>query len=268
MGIDLVSQALTSALVRIAGDRGLAIAVSGGVDSLTLMAFSHRWNPKGVIAYHAISPAVPPAATTRVREIAERVGFDVVMIDAGETQDDEYLNNPVDRCRVCKSHLYDAIASVTKSQVISGTNLDDMEDYRPGLEAARARGVLHPFVEAKMTKDHVRALARDMGLHDVSELPAQPCLSSRVETGIRITPDILERVNAAEDAVRALLGNDVTVRCRVRKTGFNVEVGRERLEALDDATRAVLLQRAQDAVQGAVELSPYRQGSAFLRVVA
>lgn len=270
----------------------LAVAVSGGVDSLTLMAFAHAAlgatglaaaaprRPR-VRALHAVSAAVPPAATARVQSLATAHSWHLTLIDAGETRDEEYLRNPADRCRVCKSHLYDAMRDATQETtqtlghgtvLLSGTNLDDLDDHRPGLEAARERGVRHPFVEAGMDKRAVRALARRLGLDDVAELPAQPCLASRVETGLRIRPELLSLVNTLEDAVRASVGAAATVRCRVRAAGVVVELDAAALEGLDDHVRSHILDQARDTarhagIAGDVALAPYRMGSAFLRVL-
>jgi uncharacterized protein len=245
----------------------IAVAVSGGVDSLTLMAFAHE-HGFDAVAYHAVSPAVPPSSTARVHELADRLRFRVRVIDAGEASDPKYLANPADRCFVCKSHLYDAIRASTTRAIVSGTNVDDLGDHRPGLDAARERGVRHPFVEAGLTKHDVRALARELGLDDVAELPAQPCLSSRIETGIAIHPETLATVNAVEDAVRDRIGAKFTVRCRVRKSGVVVELEERALADLSDAGKAALVDVAR-TLSGvdAVELQPYRMGSAFLRVM-
>lgn len=278
-------QALRVVLEEMAATRPLAVAVSGGVDSLTLMAFAHdvlSTTPGRVRAFHAVSAAVPPAATGRVRDLAAARGWELALLDAGETADPEYLKNPVDRCRVCKSHLYDALAAATsagmdrRAQILSGTNADDLGDYRPGLEAAAVRGVRHPFVEAAMDKEAVRGLARALGLDHVAALPAQPCLSSRIETGIAIAPELLGLVHDVEEAVRARVTPGATVRCRVRKAGVVIELDERVLATLDPPTRAALVAHARGLVVDrdlaslppAVELAPYRMGSAFLRVLS
>lgn len=245
----------------------LVVAVSGGVDSLALMAFAHRHHARDVEAVHAVSPAVPPASTARVKSIALERGWKLRIVDAGETSDDEYLANPVDRCRVCKSHLYDALgviasASATQACVVSGTNLDDLDDYRPGLQAAAKRAVRHPFVEARIDKRGVRALAAELDMGDVAALPAQPCLASRVETGIRIDAPLLRMIDDVENAARSILGAHVTVRSRVRAQGLVLEIDEHVLASLDDTTRSALLSLAPRA-----SLAPYRMGSAFLRVL-
>lgn len=246
----------------------MAVAVSGGVDSLTLMAFAHaRRGTDSVRAVHAVSPAVPPASTARVQQLAAERGWHLTLIDAGETEDPAYLDNPVDRCRVCKTHLYDAMAALVAHSsadvvIVSGTNTDDLDDFRPGLAAARAHGVRHPFIEAGLRKDDVRALARSLALGAHAELPAQPCLSSRVETGTRIDAAMLRMIDEIESAARAVLGASATVRCRVRAHGMVLELDEHVLLGLDDTARAQLLALAPHAA-----LAPYRMGSAFLRVL-
>ena len=121
---------------------------------------------------HAVSPAVPPHATARVRAHAGLEGWNLAVADAGEFADPRYRANPVDRCFFCKSNLYDRIRSVTQATVASGTNLDDLGDFRPGLKAASQRGVVHPFVEAGIDKAAVREIARLGG--DVSKFVTPP----------------------------------------------------------------------------------------------
>src|SRR3989442_2951323 len=193
----------------------VAVAVSGGVDSMTLAAAAHRDAALRVEMFHAVSPAVPHEATTRVRRYAAREGWALHVIDAREFDDPDYLRNPVTRCFHCKSNLYGTIAAATDAQIVSGTNTDDLGDYRPGLDAARERAVRHPYVEAGLDKHSVRRLARELGLHDVAELPAAPCLASRIETGIAIEAGALNLVQEVERHLAATVAPQA-VRCRVR----------------------------------------------------
>ena len=107
--------------------------------------------------HHATSPAVPPEATERTRALAAAEGWPLDVFDAGEFADPAYRANPVNRCFFCKTNLYGAVASRTRWQIVSGTNMDDLGEYRPGLDAARAHAVRHPFVEAEIDKRTVRA---------------------------------------------------------------------------------------------------------------
>ncbi len=253
----------------LAGLGPVTVAVSGGVDSMTLAALAHACDPGATRMMHAVSPAVPPDATTRVRRRADADGWKLDVVEAGEFADPRYLGNPVNRCYFCKSNLYRAIYEQGgAATVVSGANLDDMGDYRPGLEAAREWQVRHPWVEAKINKAGVREIARAMGLDDVAELPASPCLSSRIETGIAIEDDMLGAVDAAERYVRRRLGAR-TVRCRMRADGVVLELDQKALDGLDPAVRdelsaAVAAMFVRARLAGPVRVAAYRRGSAFL----
>jgi len=241
----------------------LAIAVSGGVDSLTLATVAHRVMTVPPLMVHAVSAAVPAAATARVREFASSQGWQLAEIAAGEFADANYLANPYDRCYHCKSNLYRSMRAITDRPLASGTNVDDLSDYRPGLQAAAEREVVHPFVDAGIDKRQIREIARQQGL-DCAELPAQPCLASRIETGIPIRAPDLGFVDQLEARLRAMLGEHSTVRVRVRASGVHVELGGWPapgvLSQLEDLASAVCAEHAYRFVA----MKPYRQGSAFV----
>jgi len=256
-------------------DRALAsigpvmVAVSGGIDSLTLMAAAHRRGPGLARAAHASSPAVPAAALERLQAIAAREQWALDIVDAGELQDPDYLRNPLDRCYFCKSNLYRALehlARRTGMAVVSGANVDDLSDFRPGLEAARQKGVRHPFIEAAIGKADIRHLARTLGLGDLADLPASPCLSSRVETGIAIDALLLATIDRAETTVRDALGASV-VRCRIRPHACTIELGDDMRWPGDtlDAVATTVAEILRDAgFARPVAFAPYHMGSAFV----
>lgn len=240
----------------------LAIAVSGGVDSMTLAHVAARYSKVHATMYHAASPAVPVAARERVQAHAAAHGWSLAIVDAEELADPRYRANPVDRCYYCKTNLYDRIASRTADAIASGTNCDDLSDFRPGLRAAAERKVVHPFVEAGLCKAEIYALAHELGLADLERLPAQPCLASRVETGIAIDPVDLAFIDRVERQLAASLGSAATVRCRVTHMGVVIELG--------DAAGAPVAReigRAACAAAGRAfaGVRPYARGAAFLR---
>ncbi len=251
----------------------VAVALSGGVDSLTLAFVAHRVSEGDAVMFHAVSPAVPQSSTNRVVRYSEVEGWQLKIINAGEFDDKRYLQNPANRCFYCKDNLYAAIAGRIEGerQLLSGTNLDDLDDWRPGLKAAEAYSVRHPFVEAQINKAAVRAIARHHQMNDVAELPSAPCLSSRVETGLPIVPRELVFVDLAERYIQKEL-TPATVRCRIRQSRIVIELDNETYEQAIQHKREALARelnklQGQQGIQNecAVEFAPYEQGSAFLR---
>jgi uncharacterized protein len=255
---------VSAALTGIVLDHpGLVIAVSGGVDSMTLAQFAHRLDPD-VGMVHAVSPAVPPAATARVRRYAAAFGWALSVVGSGEFDDPRYRHNPVDRCYFCKTHLYDRIVRMMDRPVASGANLDDLGEFRPGLRAAAEHAVIHPFVLAGMSKAGVRRLARELGLDDLAELPAQPCLASRVQTGIPIAPDDLAFIDATETSLRKLCPPASDIRCRITSRGVEVEVSEDAM-ALLDSLAAVAEEACRSSGRAFAGIGPYRRGAMFVQ---
>ncbi|CAA7627772.1 conserved hypothetical protein [Candidatus Terasakiella magnetica] len=253
-------------LLNVLGGYGeLAVAVSGGMDSLVLARIAHRHHPC-VEMFHAASPAVPRQASVRLEKLAADEGWKLSVIDVGELRSPGYVRNPADRCYYCKSRLYDGIRDHTRAVVASGNNVSDLGDYRPGLRAAAESGAVHPYIEAGIGKDGIRRLAGWFGWRDLSDLPASPCLASRIETGIPISEDALAVIDRVETMIRDRFGCRV-VRCRVRGGGISIELGAAFLDALTPERTAeirealtALVDRLRD-----VQITAYRQGSAFLR---
>lgn len=247
----------------IAAHPGLVIAVSGGVDSMTLASFAHL-HGSGITMVHAVSPAVPIAATERVEAMARHQGWQLTLVGSGEFEDARYRDNPVDRCYFCKTHLYDRIRHLSDGPIASGANLDDLSDFRPGLRAASERQVLHPFVDAQMDKAAVRVLARRLDLGPIAELPAQPCLASRVETGIAIAADDLAFIDMVEVAARDLCPPGADVRGRITRGGFRMELSEIALPATAEVEAFVSAQ-CRDHGRIFAGMGVYTKGAMFLR---
>ena len=246
----------------------MTIAVSGGVDSMTLSSFAHRNFGRGKVRMvHAVSPAVPKAATSRVKTQSASEGWELDLVDAGEFTDESYLSNPFNRCFFCKNSLYQTLSENSWGTLVSGTNSDDLQDFRPGLKAAEEFRVRHPYVEAGFTKDEVRVLAGNLGLPELSRLPASPCLSSRVETGIRIDASDLGAIDEAESWMQQKYAPK-TVRCRVLEEGIMIQLDLSTLERLDLNDQQETVVKVRDLFrhrpETRIRFAPYRRGSTFL----
>lgn len=244
-----------------------SIAVSGGIDSMLLAYLANRFSNAKVKTVHAFSPAVPVAAFERVKEHAERYQWDLHIINAREFDDPNYINNPVNRCYFCKTNLYSRVSEHSEGVVFSGTNLDDLDDYRPGLEAAKEKNVKHPYVEVGIDKTSIYAIAKHYGLTQLHVLPAQPCLASRVETGIKINADDLGFINKMEEKTRKILPALKNIRCRITHQGTFLE-----LDTLPDELIFKRLSNnltAMCAQEGRIfsGVRSYQKGSAFINGV-
>lgn len=247
------------------------VACSGGIDSLVLATVAHRADPGSTVVAHTVTPAVPGDGTARVVRYADDEGWTLEIVRSREFDDEQYLSNPTDRCYHCKRNLYDAIGELAQcvdpdAVILSGANLDDLGEYRPGLVAAAERSVRHPFVEAEIAKAEVRAIARHLGLVD-AELAASPCLASRLYTGTRVTPTRLHAVEVGEATVRSMTGIAV-VRCRLDGENVSVEVGDDDRSRIDgevlDAVARTMRTVEPSIFEVRLDVSAYRPGRAVL----
>jgi uncharacterized protein len=180
------------------------VAYSGGVDSALVMAVAHRELGEKALACIGISPSYPVREMRDAVKLAEALGVPYRLVNTEEYLDPNYAANPNNRCYFCKSELHNQLKEILVAEgwgvVLDGNNASDVGDYRPGMQAARERGVRSPLLEANIAKAEVRALAHHLGL-PIWDKPAMACLSSRVPHGTPITPELLRQIEAAEDVL-------------------------------------------------------------------
>ena len=191
------------------------VAYSGGVDSAVVLAAAHAQLGDRALGCIAVSPSLAGRELDSALALAQRLGARHERIATSEHLDPRYAANPANRCYFCKSHLYAQLSEVARREgaavILDGTNASDLSDVRPGRVAAAEHGVRSPLAELNFSKRMVRLLARELNL-PVSEKPSSPCLASRVPTGVAVTPELLHRIEQAEDVLAALGFSDVRVR--------------------------------------------------------
>ncbi|MFQ5753314.1 MAG: ATP-dependent sacrificial sulfur transferase LarE [bacterium] len=193
----------------------LIVAYSGGIDSALLLKVAYEVLGEHVLAVTADSPSVPRGELEEAKRIAKIIGVRHVIIKTSEMQVENYVQNSTNRCYFCKSELYSKLIEIARRENISyianGTNLDDLGDYRPGLQAAQEFQVISPLKEANLTKEDIRALAKQLHL-EIWDKPATPCLSSRIPYGNEVTTKKLAMIEAAEDFLKSLNIRELRVR--------------------------------------------------------
>lgn len=212
-----------------------AVALSGGVDSSLVTFLARRsLGPEGVTAYVADSPSLKRRDLNAAIEFCARHQIPLVVLATHELADPNYAANPADRCYFCKTNLYAEMAVMLPDDgsiwTVSGTNLDDLGDHRPGLSAAHEHHVRSPLAECGIDKITVRALARHFDLA-CWDKPASPCLSSRIPYGEEVTAAKLDRIEAGEGLLETL-GFKVS-RVRHHEDRAVIEVAPEQLGHLE-----------------------------------
>jgi uncharacterized protein len=193
----------------------VVVAFSGGADSSLLAWVAHdTLGPERATAVTAVSPSLAGLEHDDCRDLAAEWGLTWREVATDEMANAAYQRNDLDRCFWCKDALMDAVEPIVATAgatVALGVNLDDLDDHRPGQEAARRRGAVFPLVEAGFTKDDVRAVSRELGLRTWDK-PAAPCLASRLPYGVPVTLGRLRTVEQAEAGLRAMGFGELRVR--------------------------------------------------------
>jgi uncharacterized protein len=250
------------------------VCYSGGVDSAFVLAVAHAALGDKAVGMTAVSPSLAPFEREEAIAVARQIGARHELVPSREIEDPNYVANHTDRCFHCKSELYRLSAEKQKewslAAVVNGTNLDDLGDYRPGLEAAKQAGVRSPLVELGFTKSAVRACAAEIGL-SIWGKPAAACLSSRIPYGTKVTRERLAQIGALEEELHRLGLRQVRVRWHAlggdgekTKEGAmaRVEIAKDELASAFEARDAIVLAgKRLGFAYVTLDLEGYRTGS-------
>jgi pyridinium-3,5-biscarboxylic acid mononucleotide sulfurtransferase len=253
------------------------VCYSGGVDSAVVLAVAHEVLGAKALGITAVSASLAPSEKVKAIELAATIGARHELIASHEIEREGYKANGADRCFHCKSELYEISARVQTERdfafTANGTNLDDLGDYRPGLEAAKAGGVRSPLVEAGLRKSDVREIAKALGL-PVWDKPAAACLSSRLPYGTEVTEARLHQIAKLEEALHMIGLKQVRVRWHALSTGTlaqgaaaetvlaRIEVSKEELtRAFELREQIVTIAKPLGYAFVTMDLQGYRVGS-------
>ena len=205
---DVVDDKFNSLKKILKGMNSVIVAYSGGVDSTFLLqAAVDALGKDNVLAVITTGPSLPKDQYEQAVRLAQQIGATLQSVESDEMADVKFTKNAADRCFHCKSHLFKILLDIAKEKgfnaVIYGNNYDDKADYRPGSRAAAAFGIRAPLMDARLTKPDIRELSRRFGL-PTADLPASPCLASRLPYGLDITAERLSQVEQAESFLREL----------------------------------------------------------------
>lgn len=242
----------------------LLVAFSGGVDSAFLLAVAHEALGKKVLAVTAVSPIHPLRERTEAIRFAREKDIPHLLFSSHETNLPEFLTNSPDRCYHCKKALCKILRKIAQERgihhIAHGVNVDDLDDFRPGLQAAVEAGIIAPLMDENLGKTEIRKLSKSMGLPQWDK-PSMACLASRFPYGSAITEKKLEMIETAE----AYLQNKGLKTFRVRHHGSvaRIEVGTSECDLiLNDANRDGIIEEFRhlgfDHI--ALDLEPFTSG--------
>ena len=243
----------------------LLVAYSGGVDSAFLLAASQQaLGSDRVLGVIADSPSLPRQALADALTLARDViGASVEVVQTGEMEDPNYANNPINRCYFCKAELFTRLDGLAQTRgfaaIAYGENADDMQQVRPGRQAAAEFAVLAPLRDAGLTKAEIRALSRELGL-PTADAPAQPCLSSRIPHGTPVTREALAMIEQGEAFVRSLGFRVFRVRHQQLEHAVaplaRVQIAPAEMVALEAGTHVELRRGLESVGYAEVEIDP------------
>lgn len=240
------------------------IAYSGGVDSTFLLkACIDALGSENILACIAAGPSLPKSQYAKAIEMAKNFNVSIKIIKPNELADKAFSANMANRCFICKSHLYQMLNNIAKEEkydcILCGSNTDDFDDYRPGNKAAKIFNIRCPLAEANLTKEDIRQLSRRFNL-PTADLPASPCLASRISYGEEITDRKLNQIEQAEEYLKSL--GFVEFRVRLHGQSARIEVHPEDIEKIIAQRKEIAAKLKSFGFKfGSVDLEGFRSGS-------
>jgi uncharacterized protein len=241
------------------------VAYSGGVDSAVVAKAARLALGDAAVVVTGASASLADGELEEAQHVAELIGVRHVVVQTSEFDNPNYVANAPDRCYHCKTELYGELQELAKqlgmAVLVNGANVDDLDDYRPGMQAASEFRVRSPLAECGFNKQEIRQLAADWHL-PVADKPATPCLSSRVAHGEEVTPERLRMIDAAEQVLRSFGISNLRVRYHTGDVA-RIEMPLEELcNCCDPLIRTVLVEELRELGFKfvTIDLEGYRPG--------
>jgi len=252
---EIIEEAIACLEKAISRHPSVVVAFSGGVDSSLLAFIANRCTK--TLAAIADSPTLPRRDLADAITFAKKYSIRYKVFQPQEMLDANYLANTSDRCHHCKREMYGKMRALANElgyeTMMDGTNTEDRKEVRPGLRAAKEMGLLFPFIEAGLSKQMIREMSRHLGLQ-TWDRTSSPCLSSRIPTGTRITPDALARIEKAEEALRSVGFRIVRARDHFPETRLELDtIDLEKVRKVADRLRSLGYERVLVSKRGYVE---------------
>lgn len=240
------------------------IALSGGVDSALVAYAAFQKLGNSAIAVTADYKTLSKEELETAKKICSEIGIQQIILDYDELQNEEFVKNDSNRCFHCRMELGDHLTALAKEHeikfIVDGTNLDDLGDYRPGIEALKKYGIRSPLVETNFTKNEIRSTAKLIGL-SIHDKPSNSCLASRIPWGQRVTTEKLTRIELGETIVKQIT-NLTQVRVRDLNGIAKIEVNKDQISIFEDKILNEIIDKLKLIGFLSVQIDPdgYRPG--------